>query len=139
MPSGPSQCWSGCPGQGGPTSALPVVVDVALSSTEPGLPDHFFFLPTGRQSGTVRLLSLHHFTLIDTGSEGRGSVRRLTGNRGAQPAEPGGSEWRGGLGGPTDRTDDTDVAFQQLPPGSRLLPVSAIVWPRSEGDRDVQG
>lgn len=43
---------------------IPVVIDVALSSAQPGLPDHFFFLPAGRQSGTVRPLLLHHRRLL---------------------------------------------------------------------------
>lgn len=43
---------------------VPIVVDVALSSAQPGLPDHFFFLPAGRQSGTVRPLPLHHRRLL---------------------------------------------------------------------------
>lgn len=43
---------------------IPVVVDVALPGAKPGLPDHFFFLPAGRQSGTVRPLPLHHRHLL---------------------------------------------------------------------------
>lgn len=59
--SGPARLGPARPG-----SSVPVVVDVALSSAQSGLPDHFFLLPAGRQSGTVRLLPLHHQTL--TGS-----------------------------------------------------------------------
>lgn len=44
---------------------VPVVVDVALSSADTGLPDYFFLLPAGRQSGTVRPLPLHDHTPID--------------------------------------------------------------------------
>lgn len=44
---------------------LPVIVNVALPGTQPGLPDYFFFLPAGRQSGTFRPLPLHHHTRSD--------------------------------------------------------------------------
>lgn len=95
LPSAPVRAGAGAgagAGQSGPSVPVPVVVDVALPSTQSGLPDHFFFLPAGRQSGTVRLLSLHHFALIDTRSGGGGGGGRIRStvhcDRGVQPAEP---------------------------------------------------